>query len=188
MLFPGSIFLPPGIRVNAFLILLTISFIFASLSSIAWGTWMSDLVPEDIRGRYFARRNSLANLTFIIIAPIAGHVLDKFVGQNGFIILYTVGLVCALSDAGAFFWQYEPPYHPKKQKASRLLRSYIIAFRNRQFFSIVLFYAFWTFARTIADPFYSVFMIQELKIPYFQIKIFETIFFIVLIISSLSLL
>lgn len=179
-----TIFLPVGIRVNAFLIILTISFISASLSTVAWGTWMSDMVPEGIRGRYFAKRNAIINFTFIIIAPFAGHILDKFPGSTGFLILYAIGLLCAISNSSAFFWQYEPPYKPEKQKTSNLWRTYLLAFKNRQFISIVLFYTFWTFARTIADPFYNVFMIQELKVPYFQIKIFETISFVVLIISS----
>ena len=190
-----TIFLPPQIRVYAFLGLLTISFISAAMSTVAWGTWMSDMVPEDIRGRYFAKRNAYIYLTIIVLAPVAGKILDLYPhstgwgldnvkGSTGFLIIFALGLVCAICNTVSLFFQYEPPFHPTRQNPEKLFRTYILAFRNSPFISIVFFYTVWTFARTIADPFYSVYMIQNLKISYFQIKMYETSFFIVLIISS----
>ena len=139
-----TIFLPPSIRVYVFLSLLTLSFICASISSVAWGTWMSEMVPEDIRGRYFAKRNAIINLTYAIMAPLAGKLLDAFPqstgvgfddiqGSVGFLVLYALGLICALSNTATFLWQHEPTYHPTRQNPRKLLNTYMLAFRNRPF-------------------------------------------------------
>jgi MFS family permease len=180
-----TIFLPPHIRIYAFLGALGASYIFASISTTPWQTWMSDLVPEDIRGRFFARRNAIINVTYMLVAPIAGKVLDLFPGSQGFLILYGVGLIIMFCNVGAMALQYEPPYHPTKQSPRKLLRTYRLAFRNRQFALTLMFFVVWTFARALADPFFNVYMIQNLKISYLHIKIFETISFFMLVASSM---
>jgi len=180
-----TIFLPESIRVQTYLSLLGFCFIAASMSSIPWQTWMGDLVPEEIRGRFFARRNAIINLTYIVVAPFAGKILDLFPGQTGFLILYGFGLAFAIVNTGCFIKQYEPPFHPKPQKTKKLLRTYLLAVRNYPFVRMVLFFSIWTVARAIADSFYSVYMIKQLNIKFFHIKLFETTFFIVLIIASL---
>ncbi len=180
-----TIFLPPEIRTYAFLGTLTASFICASISATPWQTWMSDMVPEDIRGRYFARRNAIINITYMVAAPIGGKVLDLFPGPNGFLILYGFGLIFTFFNITALSLQYEPPYQSTQQKPQKLIKTYRLAFRNQKFFLTLMFFVIWTFARTIADPFYNVYMIQNLKISYFHIKIFETISFFMLVLSSL---
>ena len=40
-----------------FLSLIFLSYAFASVSYVSWLSWMSDLVPDEIRGRFFGTRN-----------------------------------------------------------------------------------------------------------------------------------
>jgi len=59
-----------GTRVGIWLVLVTVlvSWVLASLGSPAWLTWMGDLLPKRIRGRYWARRSQIARLILIPVA------------------------------------------------------------------------------------------------------------------------
>ena len=55
-----ALFLPSSLKLVAFLILLILSSALLTITVPAWTSWMSDLVPNEARGRYFAGRNRLA--------------------------------------------------------------------------------------------------------------------------------
>jgi hypothetical protein len=42
------------------------------MSGVAWLSWMSGLVPEEIRGRFFGLRNSVLGLVTITVALAGG--------------------------------------------------------------------------------------------------------------------
>ena len=52
--------LPRPSWVGTFLILTLLSCVLANVSAPLWTAWITDLVPEDNRGRYFGRRNMYA--------------------------------------------------------------------------------------------------------------------------------
>ena len=48
-------------RVWALVAVIGLSSLLASLSGIGWSAWMGELVPEDIRGAYFGKRNMISS-------------------------------------------------------------------------------------------------------------------------------
>ena len=59
----------------------------------------------------------------------------------------------------------------------------LIAFRNRPFTRLTIFFLTWNFALGIAGPFYSVFMLNHLKISYTNVAIFNSIFMAVMVLG-----
>jgi len=59
-----------GTQAGIWLVLVTIlaSWVLASIGSPAWFTWMGDLIPKRIRGRFLARRSQVARL---VLFPVA---------------------------------------------------------------------------------------------------------------------
>ncbi|MDI6784301.1 MAG: MFS transporter [bacterium] len=179
-----TLFLPKQFQIPYLFAIMLISSITASCTGPAWSTWMSDMVPEDIRGKYFANRNVIMNIIGMVIGLVVGQTMDILQGNTGFLILYSAGLVFAIFNAISFIWQYEPPHRVEKLHKTKLRIIFLLPLRNIQFMRLILFYAFWTFATGIAGPFYAVFMIDELRIPYFQIYIFVAIHTIMLVLAS----
>jgi HEAT repeat protein/MFS family permease len=179
-----TLFIPKHFQVPYLFLIMLVSSISGACTGPAWSTWMSDMVPEDIRGKYFANRNVIMNIVGMFIGLIAGKTLDLLHGNTGFLILYSTGLVFAILNALSFIWQYEPPHNVDVAHRPKLRVTYLLPLRNRQFMRLILFYASWTFATGIAGPFYAVFMINELKIPYFQIYIFVAINTVMLVLAS----
>ncbi|MCX7919990.1 MAG: MFS transporter [bacterium] len=179
-----TLFLPKQFQVPYLFFIMLVSSISSACAGPAWNSWMSEMVPEDIRGKYFANRNVIMNMVGMVIGLIAGKTLDILQGNTGFLILYGTGLVVAIFNAISFIWQYEPPHRIDTSHRLNLRIFYLLPLRNIQFMRLILFYACWTFATGIAGPFYAVFMIDELKIPYFQIYIFVAINTIMLVLAS----
>ncbi len=60
----------------ALVTLMLISSILAHLATPAWMSWMADLIPARIRGRYFSRRIQFGQAVGFVISLLAGLALD----------------------------------------------------------------------------------------------------------------
>ncbi len=109
--------LPPdsALRLPAFLVLLTLSAAFVTITTPAWTAWMSDLVPASSRGQYFGRRNMIAGIVSLVAPLPAGAFLDRCVKSGaltprvGFGILFAIGVVAATASFVLLLRQPEPP-------------------------------------------------------------------------------
>ena len=68
---------PSGLAVVMVLALMASSSFLASLSSPAWTTWMADLIPRRIRGRYFATRGIWSQAVSLVVVVVLGLLLDN---------------------------------------------------------------------------------------------------------------
>ena len=66
-----------------------VSWIFMSLSTSGWLSWMADLVPEDVRGSFFLKRSALYQTVVVIWFFLANVALD-LVPDSGRSIAYAV--------------------------------------------------------------------------------------------------
>ncbi|MCL2701117.1 MAG: MFS transporter [Phycisphaerae bacterium] len=73
-----ALILPWGEKLTIYLILglLLLSWLLESIARPAWLTWMGDLIPRRIRGRYFAFRTRMSQLVMIITIVVIGLLLD----------------------------------------------------------------------------------------------------------------
>lgn len=62
-----------------FMIIYAISNVLAHFSSPPWQTWMGDLIPRRLRGRYFATRSLWTVPIQIVVALLVGVLLDKII-------------------------------------------------------------------------------------------------------------
>jgi MFS family permease len=72
------VFRPGRGAVWCVLIILTLSWMMNALSAPAWLTWMGDLIPRRIRGRYFAARARLTDPIMIVVVLVTSVLLDRF--------------------------------------------------------------------------------------------------------------
>ena len=100
--------LPPGpAAVATFLALFGLSVLLAHLSSPPWQTWMGDLIPRRIRGRFFANRSRWTVPIQMIVAIAAGLLLDAVTAKGAPLdaahqptLLWSI---CGLFAVGAIF-------------------------------------------------------------------------------------
>ncbi len=166
-----SYFLWKGIaQEHLALILIIIYSILAAFGGIAypaWFTWMGDLVPENKRGFYFAKRQKITGAFGLTAVLIGGFLLDIFKTKGlillGFSILF---IIASLTRFVSFFFfkkQYSPQFKMKKRDEFSLF-SFLKRFDN--FGKFAVYHALFNFAIMIASPFFAVYMLQDLGFSY----------------------
>lgn len=130
----------------------------------AWSALVARLVPQAIRGRYFASRNIGLALAALLFTPLAGRIIEWGGGargyQIGFLLAGLIGFV-----ATAFFARIQEPAPVAKSQVARaeaprlihLLRGHP---RFAAFAGVTLL---WNLALTMAAPFFSVYLVRELR-------------------------
>jgi MFS family permease len=152
--------------------LLSIMLIFKAVSITSWTSWMIDLVPERIRGRYFGKRNFFSNLSFLIAIVLSGVLLDYFVGINGFIVIFSIGLVLGLISTVILLKIPEIKMTDGHKDFHFSFKHFIRGIREHKNHSnFVMFMVAVDFSRYLIAPFLMVFMLRDLNIGYFWFSI-----------------
>lgn len=146
-----------------------------------WFSLMGDIVPEDSRGRYFAKRNLIA-LSIILISSISiSFMLDWFSFQEqvltGFIIVFLIAFITRIFSFFFFTKHYYPPLSIQAEDHFSM-REFINQLPKSNIGKFTLFVALITFGQWIAGPFFAVYMLQELHFSY-------SIFMIITLFSSI---
>lgn len=147
----------------AFMIL---THVLGALSGVAWLSWMTDVVPEGIRGRYFGLRNSVVSIATTLATFAGGWFLDQ--QQGRLTAFYTLFLVAAAAGAVCTFLISKQP-EPPKMRASRQVRFfhlYLEPFKQPNFRRLLRFSIIWQFAFNFVTPFFIVYMLTDLGMSY----------------------
>ena len=68
--------LPAGWQWQGLLVLVAVMSLAGQMTAPIWVSWMADMVPSRIRGRYFTRRGQLGQLTGVLVTLLVGYALD----------------------------------------------------------------------------------------------------------------
>lgn len=92
------------------LVTMGMSTILANMMSPAWITWMADLVPGRLRGRYFSARGQYGRFVGVVTTMVTALVLDRAIGGDAHVlrklisIALCVASVCGMFDIGMLKW------------------------------------------------------------------------------------
>lgn len=141
---------------------------FGVLTIAAWGSWMTDLIPRNKRGKYFGWRNRILGFVLVASSFVAGTILSVMKEWNiflGFAAIFT--LACAFRVGSWYFLEkiYEPRMEYKKEHRFGLV-AFVLGMRKRNFAKFVLFTAMMNFSVNLASPFFSVLMLRDLHFGY----------------------
>ena len=136
----------------------------------AWFSWMGDLVDEKDRGKYFSKRNNITGVVMIIAMLAAGFILDFYKTKGlilaGFTIIFSVSMLARLYSNFLFTKHYDPKL--------KLSKGYYFSFNDfvrhgikTNFGKFTLFVALINLAVAISAPFFTVYMLEDLKLNYF---------------------
>lgn len=169
MLLPWII---PGQQVLWLILFVTISTVAGAMANPAWGSMMADLVPERIRGRYFAGRGRIASLITLVCSFLAGALLQFLRGNVflGFAILFGAAFIFRMTSLGFLAKQYEVPMVRVRGPQVRF-RDLLKELGTSNLGRFALFVALITFATNLAGPFFSVYMLRDLHLSYLNYMI-----------------
>lgn len=176
----GVMFLIPifilnkGISLYSLLFIYTIAFLLLGFVGPPVSGWLVDLTPENIRGKYLARKDAVS-LAFVTVATLAfGKILDIFRNNNneyiGFITI-GIGLILLAFCELYFLSSIKEPLVNKKNNSVTLKKAILEPIMNKTFRKVVLLFVFWNISLFVALPYFSVYMVTKLHLSYTYIMI-----------------
>ncbi|MCM8786781.1 MAG: MFS transporter [Candidatus Omnitrophica bacterium] len=152
--------------------------LFNSLNAMAmpaWSSLIADHIPANKRGKYFGWRNKILVIVTIISSFIAGSILHIFRNNilKGFLVIFTIAFSARFISWYFLTRMYEPPLRLDKNSYFTFFE-FIKRLKESNFVKFVLFVASFNFCVNLAAPFFSVFMLRDLKFNYFTYTILVT--------------
>ncbi len=160
----------PGHAMPILLVALTLYYGANHFANPLWHSLMGDLVPEDMRGRYFAERSRLMNLANFVALVCAGLVL-RFAKDHGhtgagFAAIFLVAMLARVLSVHKIRVVREQAL--PKGHLSLKPRALWAEVRGTQFSRFAIFTAVMSFSAGIAGPFYAVYMLRNLHFSYLE--------------------
>lgn len=165
------------IEIPFFLILVALSGILMVIAGTVWTSWISDLVPEDRRGRFFGLRNAILNFTAVFLAYGAGRVMDRLKSQGqeglGYALAFSLAVVLGLVSTLLLIRQPEPQPPPRARPEIREI--FLGPLQEPQFRRLIFFLAIWFLTGTLASPFYLVHLLKNLRFSFTEVAVYSMI-------------
>ena len=144
----------------------------AAVASPASTSWLGDLVPVRMRARFVSRQQMAMAAVGLASSILAGRYMDAFPSgreQTGFTTIFLVALFFGAAAIAA--WARVPEPTPSAGHPEPMLRLLGLPWRNRAIRNLTLFIGARTTAVMVAAPFFTVYMLKQLAIPYSLIAI-----------------
>ncbi|MCM8783267.1 MAG: MFS transporter [Candidatus Omnitrophica bacterium] len=178
LMFIPLVFIPYIFKENTVFFLILFVALLNSLNAFAgppWTSLISEYIPWQKRGKFFGKRNKLFQTIIISASFISGFILH-FLKQKplkGFVIIFSLSFIFRMLSWFFLIRMYEPPFRNRPESYFSFL-DFIRRIRESNFLKFVTFVSGLNFSVNIAAPFFSVFMLRDLKFNYLTYTILVT--------------
>ncbi len=155
---------------------LAISSILMTVAGTTWQSWISDLVPDERRGRFFGLRNAIHGFLGVATAYLAGRGMDALklrgLEATGYGLAFGLAVLFGLIST-LLLRQPEPRMAPKPAVGLRELLFGPLS--EPQFRKFTIFLAAWFLTGTLASPFYIVHLMKNLHFSFTAIGVYSLV-------------
>lgn len=162
-------------QIPILIILITLTSSISAFAAPAWASLMSEYIPVRKRGEYFGWRNKIMMAITVAAAFTSGVILYFFKHDalKGFAIIFFIAVACRCASWYFVTKMHEPPFKFNKESYFSFL-DFVLRMRESNFARFVIFAASMQFCVNLASPFFSVFMLRDLKFSYLTYTVLIT--------------
>lgn len=177
-------FLPLGpwaqYRIWIFLLVFSLASLSGLFSAVPFTSWLIDLVPQNIRGRFFAIRTFMAGTVGVVLGIGAGkfidfwkdvHVADEIVV---FSLLMIVGAGFGLLSVSLLSKLHHPQF-TRLEKRESFFRSLREPFQNPEYRKLFIFRIVTDISGGVAAPFFGVYLLTSAQLGFTFVAALATI-------------
>ncbi|KAA5807301.1 MFS transporter [Thermoanaerobacterium thermosaccharolyticum] len=132
----------------------------AIVTGMCWQSFMSDLIPEEFRGKVFADRNIWTGLLGTASVFITGLLLDRIKFPYGYQIMFFIAFIFGILDS-----YYYSRFHyvaDKKEKSILFIDSLKAIKQSKKFIYFSLASFIFTFTWMMAWPIFTIYKVDSL--------------------------
>jgi len=152
-----------------------LSELLGNASTAPWLSWMADLIPLRIAGRFWGLRQSISTVTSLAGLVLAGQILDATrdpaTGQaqpRGFAIVFGIAACLGVADIVTHLFVREPKPEPTPTGGA-LHRRILAPLADRDFRLLTLCLGIWNFGLTMTTAFALVYLKRDFGVTYSQL-------------------
>lgn len=172
-LIPLVVAFPSNAAVVMLLGILALRGIPAAIANCSFNSWFRDLVPQRVLGGFFSKRLALSTIVAMVFSLAGALFIEYWQGWAspsnpvfGYTIVLLVGAIFLGLASPSFMVRIPEPLMPLSANPRQSLVAMIATpVRNHNFRQLLSFLFFWGFAASLATPFFTVFMLQDLDFP-----------------------
>ena len=156
---------PRSAAIPVLLFLLLVHYGLGAVAGCAFNSWWRDLVPQRVMGSFFAERLRYATIVAAVLGFSAAYLIDALKARAYTPqLLYggTFALASFLGLVGVGFLGRVPEPQMPPSPHARLREAMLEPLADRNYRSLMLFLAWWSFAVNLAAPFFAVYMLDRL--------------------------
>ncbi len=156
--------------------LYTFRYVCTGCSSSSWNSWMKDLIPRQILGRFFSARFMFMVLTSLIVSlTTAGALYFLPIEKN-----HLYGILVLIAGLSSFYGMYVfyhivEPLPAEDSLQESIFKKFKIVFKDSNYIRLILFLGIFNFSINLAVPFFSVFVLERLGLNLSIVLILVTI-------------
>jgi MFS family permease len=169
--------LPADARVALLLAVVLVAAAAAQYADTGWMSWMTDLVPPPIRGRYFSWRSSILGAVGMLSGCGAGWAYDRLKltagEERAFLPILLFSLACAALSTVIFARLWEPPLQGERPLTLR--HALRLPLLHGPFRQLLIVCGLWALATGVAAPFFQPQMIKNLHMSYAAIGLYAAV-------------
>ena len=162
----------PDIMAAAVMVVATTSAVIGQASASAWWSWISDLVPERSRSRFWSLRQATAFTSFLAATWLSGYLLDFFPGPHqpggsflGFAIVFALTGLFGTLDIITHLFVPEP--RPIRMSMSlQPLKRLLAPLRQHDFRYLTGSMSIWGISCGLVGAFGALYLRAEMGISY----------------------
>ncbi|MHB8874466.1 MAG: MFS transporter [Myxococcaceae bacterium] len=162
--------LSQGAQQNLLIAVSAASALLGVVGNNAWVSWMGDLVPKRIRGRYFGRRSALCTLAGTVASVGAGLMLDGAARSAGTGEALAMLALAACLAGAVTSWlmarQHEPAPDPRIPAARFEPRAALAPLFDPRVRRFLVFLVVWNGAIGISGAYFTLHMLENLKMGF----------------------
>lgn len=136
-----------------------------------WNSLIGDLIPADIRGRFFGHRNRLTGMsTFgsLLLAGILLHLFEKAgITEWGFLVIFSIAFLARLNSI-RWVSKYADPEFQIAPDQVFTFRQFIKRSPHSNFAKFVFFIGAINLSVAFSAPYFALYMLRDLRFSYVE--------------------
>jgi len=175
--------LEPGTAFKLLAVLTLVFYFIHAVGSPAWLSWMADLVPLKMQGRYWSLRQVGCSAAGVMARLASGYYLDSHKNMTGYAVIFTCAAVIGIIDPLLFYWvEHRQPR--LRTDRDHVFVQFLQRLKDRPFRSMCSVYLLWNVSNCLMGPTCYYFARDQVRMGVYSMSVVEALALVSLTIFS----
>lgn len=151
------------------LALLLVSSVSNSMLGVGFFSWMGDLIPTKMLGRYFGIRESIGTIVCLLSTLLVSLYLDSHTSFESYAIVFAVAGIAGIIDILGFIFITDIPMKNDPHPPLKIFIKKAMA--SKSFVKYIIFWSLWSLSFNMSGAFYNLYALSYLNLSFFQVAV-----------------